>query len=68
MKKNILIAHATDGMKNVFKKEVLSISVWMDNRCNHSINDESVSSLIKKKTIPARCKFTSVIIKIWMEI
>ena len=49
MKKNILIAHATDGMKNVFKKEVLSISVWMDNRCNHSINDGSVSSLIKEE-------------------
>lgn len=48
MNKNILIAHASDGMRHNFKKEVLSISVWIDNKCDHSINDESVSALIKQ--------------------
>lgn len=45
MNKNILIAHASDGMRNIFK-EVLSISVWIDNKCDHSISDESISALI----------------------
>lgn len=48
MNKNTLIAHTSDGMRNTFKKEALSISVWIDNKCDHSINDESVSALIKQ--------------------
>lgn len=48
MNKDILIAHVSDGMNNIIKKEVLSISVWIANKCNHSVNDESVSALIEE--------------------
>lgn len=48
MNKNILIAHVSNGMRHNFEKEVLSISVWIDNKCDHSINDKSVSALIKQ--------------------
>ena len=48
MNKDILIAHVSDGMNNIIKKEVLSISVWITNKCNHSVNDESVSALIEE--------------------
>lgn len=48
MKENVLIAFAFDGMRNIYEKEVKRISVWIDNKCDHSINDKSVSALIKQ--------------------
>ena len=48
MNKNILIAHASDGMRNMFKKEVSSISVWINSRCGHPVNNESISALIEE--------------------
>ena len=48
MKKNILVAHASDGLGNILKKEVSLISVWINGRCGHCVNDESVSALLKE--------------------
>lgn len=52
MNENILIAHASDGMRRIFKKEVSLISVWINGRCEHRVDDESVAALLKeaKKT------------------
>lgn len=48
MDKNILIACASDGIGFIYEKEVTSISVWIDGKCNHCVNDESVSALLKE--------------------
>lgn len=48
MNKDVLIAHAYDGMGHTYEKEVTSISVWIDGRCGHQINDKSVSALLKE--------------------
>jgi len=60
MKKNILIAHASDGLRNIFKKEVSLISVWINGRCEHRVDDESVAVYLKKPRKPPKCKYTSV--------
>ena len=45
---NILIAYASDGMRSIFKKEVSLISVWINGRCEHRVDDESVAALLKE--------------------
>ena len=48
MNKDVLVAHASDGMGCAYEKEVTSISVWITGRCRHCVNDESVSALLKE--------------------
>lgn len=48
MNKDILIAYAYDGMRHTYEKEVTSISVWINGKCGHQVNDESVSALLKE--------------------
>jgi hypothetical protein len=48
MKKNILVAHASDGLGNILKKEVSLISVWINGRCGHCVNDESIAALLNE--------------------
>lgn len=44
MNKDVLVAHASDGMGCAYEKEVTSISVWINGKCRHCVNDESVSA------------------------
>lgn len=48
MNKDVLVAHASDGMGCAYEKEVTSISVWINGKCRHCVNDESVSALLKE--------------------
>lgn len=48
MNKDVLVAHASDGMGCAYEKEVTSISVWINGKCRHCVNDESVSTLLKE--------------------
>lgn len=48
MNKDVLIAYAYDGMRHTYEKEVTSISVWINGKCGHQVNDESVSALLKE--------------------
>lgn len=48
MNKDVLIAHASDGMRYTYEKEVTSISVWINGRCGHRVNDESVAALLNE--------------------
>lgn len=48
MNENILIAYASDGMRSIFKKKVSLISVWINGRCKHRVDDESVAALLKE--------------------
>ena len=48
MNKDVLVAHASDGMGCAYEKEVTSISVWINEKCRHCVNDESVSALLKE--------------------
>lgn len=48
MSKDVLIAYAYDGMRHTYEKEVTSISVWINGKCGHQVNDESVSVLLKE--------------------
>lgn len=48
MDKDVLMAHASDGMGCTYEKEVTSISVWINGKCGHRVDDESVSALLEE--------------------